>query len=300
MKVLVSGGTGYVGRFIVEELAAAGHEVVAGARRPPIAGLFPERVGFVPLALDPDADQRRAFRGIDAFVHAAFDHLPGRYRGGEGDDPDGFRARNVDGSAALFRQAVEAGVGRLVFLSSRAVYGTQPPGAALSEETRPHPDTLYGEVKLAAERQLRAAAQAAGAVGTSLRVTGVYGPAGPGREDKWTPVIRDWLAGRPVEPRAGSEVHGKDVAAAVALVLEADRRSVEGQVFNVSDLLVERADMLAIVQQATGATTPLPQPAGSSRINVMETDRIERLGWRPGGAKRLRETVLNLLAKARP
>lgn len=122
MRVLVSGGRGLVGRFIVNGLREAGHEVIVGTRAPSSAD---ERA----LHLDLERDQREAFEGIDAFVHAAFDHLPGRYRGGEGDDPDSFRRRNLDGSARLFEDARDAGVTRVVFLSTRAVYGVQPAGA---------------------------------------------------------------------------------------------------------------------------------------------------------------------------
>jgi nucleoside-diphosphate-sugar epimerase len=300
-KSLVSGGTGYVGRFIVDALIARGHEVTVLSRREPRADLFIAPVHFMTGELDPGRDQSHAFQGMDLFVHAAFDHLPGLYRGGEGDDPASFRMRNVDGSKALFDAARKAGVGRAVFLSSRAVYGTQPPGARLSEETRPHPDTLYGEAKHAVERHLREIGSTEAFAGTSLRVTGVYGPAGRGKpDDKWTPIIRDWLDGRAVESRAGSEVHGSDVAGAVLAILDAPASAVAGQVFNVSDVMVDRTDILAIVQQATGHSAPLPQPADSSRINVMETDRIEALGWRPGGVKRLRDTVLDLVDKLEP
>lgn len=291
---LVSGGAGYVGRFIVNALIEGGHDVVVMGRSQPAAELFIAPVRFVEGTLDAARDQTASFAGVEHFVHAAFDHVPGRYRGGEGDDPAGFRARNVDGSIALFQQAKAAGIKRAVFISSRAVYGTQPPGSLLSEETSPHPDTLYGDVKLTVERRLHALSNAA-FVTASLRVTGVYGPAGPGRpDDKWTLLIRDWLAGKPIEPRVGSEVHGKDVGRAVALMLDAPRDEVSGEVFNVSDLMVDRSDVLAAAQQATGASLPLPPLADASRFNRMQTDKITALGWRPGGAKLMRETVRGL------
>ena len=292
---LVSGGAGYVGRFIVNVLLERGYDVVVMGRRAPPPGLFVAPVKFVEGSLDPDRDQSAAFAGVDNFVHAAFDHLPGRYRGGEGDDPAGFRRRNVDGSMVLFEQARMASVRRAVFLSSRAVYGTQPPGTPLDEAMRPHPDTLYGEVKLAVERRLHAMA-GEGFAPCSLRVTGVYGLAGrDSPEDKWTPLLRDWLAGKPVEPRAGSEVHGEDVGMAVATVLDAPADAVSGQVFNVSDLMVDRCDLLVMVQQATGCPNPLPPASDTSRFNVMTTEKIASLGWKPGGARRLRDTVRDLV-----
>ncbi|PTM94424.1 NAD-dependent epimerase/dehydratase family protein [Mycoplana dimorpha] len=294
-RVLVSGGTGYVGRFVVEHLLAHGHDVAVGGRSPPAAGFFSKDVAFVPLSLDPGLDQRAAFTDIDHFVHAAFSHLPGKYRGGEGDDPDGFRRANLDGSVRLFGEARQAGVRRCVFLSSRAVYGPQPPGVPLTEETPPRPDTLYGQVKLAAEHGLQGLCTP-DFIGTSLRVTGVYGAAGPGRRHKWQSLFDDYLAGRPVPARAGTEVHGDDVASAVRLMLDADAAATSGRLFNVSDLLVDTRTVLAIVRDATACPHPLPPAADLAAFNPMAIDKIRALGWTPGGAARLLAVVTDLVA----
>lgn len=282
--MLISGATGYVGRFIAEHFLGRGDRVTALGRTPPPTGFFSAPVDFVEGALDPDSSP--ALAGVDAFVHAAFDHVPGRYRGGEGDDAAGFRRRNLDGSVALFEAARAAGVGRCVFLSSRAVYGNQAPGAMLSEDKEPRPDTLYGEVKLLAEQALAGLCDA-DFCGASLRVTGVYGPAGAGRAHKWQDLFADYLAGRTVQPRVATEVHGADVAAAAALMLEAPAAAVAGQVFNVSDLVVDRQDLLALVAGAAGAAHPLPDRADASALNVMATERIRALGWQPGGVAAL-------------
>jgi UDP-glucose 4-epimerase len=60
---------------------------------------------FRTATLDPEGINEDLFAGTDAVVHAAFDHLPGRYRGGEGDDPARFRRINLDGSVRLFESA---------------------------------------------------------------------------------------------------------------------------------------------------------------------------------------------------
>ncbi|WP_157020178.1 NAD-dependent epimerase/dehydratase family protein [Mesorhizobium xinjiangense] len=296
MKALVSGGTGIVGRFIVEALLGAGHAVAVMGRRPPEPGFFSRPVAFVEGRLDADRDQAAAFAGVDGFVHAAFDHEPGKYRGGEGDDPATFRRRNLAGTMALFTAAKRAGVGRAVFLSSRAVYGRQAPGALLVEEMTPHPDTLYGEVKLEAEQGLAALCDAAFA-GCSLRVTGVYGPAGPGRAHKWSGLFEDYLAGRHIAPRVATEVHGDDVAAAVLLALETEAGAVSGKVFNVSDLALDRHDLLALVRDAAGATHPLPARADRAALNVMATERLRALGWQPGGQALLERTVRAMVGR---
>ena len=103
MRLLLTGASGYLGGFIAAGARAAGDHVTALGRGD--AGLD----GFIPFdlgAAPPDLPR------ADALVHAAFDHVPGRYRGGEGDDPAGFTARNRDGSARLFDASQAAGIER--------------------------------------------------------------------------------------------------------------------------------------------------------------------------------------------
>src|SRR5690606_27662555 len=107
---VVSGGTGYVGRFIVEGLLKAGHQVLVLGRMSPAEGFFSAPVAFAPLDLDSGKVDPDLFASASFFVHAAFDHVPGKYRGGEGDDPAAFRRRNLEGSVALFEEAKAAGV----------------------------------------------------------------------------------------------------------------------------------------------------------------------------------------------
>ncbi|ACP26536.1 UDP-glucose 4-epimerase [Sinorhizobium fredii NGR234] len=291
-RVLVSGGTGFVGRFIVEHLLQRGYKVAVGGRSEPPAGFFTQPVTYVPLRLDPDADQVAAFDNVCYFVHAAFEHVEGKYRGGEGTDPEGFRRANVDGSVRLFEEARTAGVRRCVFLSSRAVYG-ETPSTILHENTPTQPDTLYGVVKLAAEDALESMT-APDFVTTSLRVTGAYGPAGPGRTHKWSGLFADYLAGRPVQPRVGTEVYGDDIAASVRLMLENDPAKVSGQVFNVSDVLTGNRDILSVLQVATDCPNPLPPAAEAKEFKEMSTEKLRALGWLPGGRERLAATIREL------
>src|SRR5690606_6041034 len=290
-RTVVSGGTGYVGRFIVEGLLAAGHAVTVLGRTQPPADFFSMPVGFQPYELGGGlaAD---LFHGADFFVHAAFDHVPGKYRGGEGEDPASFRHRNLDGSVALFEAAKRAGIHRVIFLSSRAVYGPRPAGTWLDEVDKPIPDTLYGEVKLAAESALQELRTDRFET-TSLRVTGVYGPAAKGREHKWASLFADYLDGKSIAPRAGTEVHGADVAEAVRLVLE--HPAIPPALLNVSDILLDRHDLLRLVRELTDSPHALPPRAESAVVNAMRTDRLRALGWVPGGSQRLAVTVAELL-----
>lgn len=282
MKALVSGGTGLVGRYIVEGLLSAGYAVTVGARKPPPADFFSQPVDFHELQLDVKLDQSGAFEGIDAFIHAAFDHLPGKYRGGEGKDPKRFRRMNLDGSIRLFETAKMAGVSRAVFLSSRAVYDGLEAGTVLTEDLALSPTSLYGEIKLACEQAL-SALSGPDFVTASLRATGVYGEFRP---NKWDVLIADALSGKPLAPRAGTEVHGADVAEAVRLLLETDAASVNGQSFNISDVTVDTRTIL----EKLGLSAHLVAFAALS-ANVMSTDKIRRIGWLPGGMRRFDETM---------
>ena len=292
--VLVSGGTGLVGRYIVEHLIAHGYRVKVASRQAPAPGLFSAEVDHVPLTLDPDADNSCAFDDVYHFVHAAFEHVAGRYRGGEGDDPEGFRRNNLEGTLNLFDTARRAGVRRVVFLSSRAVYDGVEPRTPLSEDLHLTPTTLYGEIKLKAEQALAfMSADEQGFSGTSLRVTGVYGDLRP---NKWDGLFSDYLAGRDVPVRAASEVHGRDVAAACRMMLEAETSKVAGESFNVSDIVTDTHDILAPLKAATGSENALPAPGDRASVATMPTDKIRALGWEPGGEPLLAETVQRLAA----
>lgn len=276
MTTLVSGGTGLVGRYIVNALLEAGHHVVVAGRHRPSGSLFSEPVRFRQLSLRDDHVPTGLFDDVRTFVHAAFDHEPGRYRGGEGDDPDGFRKRNLAGSVRLFEAARKTGVARTVFLSSRAVYDGLAAGKMLTEDAPLSPTSLYGQVKLDCEDAL-SGLNAPGFMTASLRLTGVYGGLRP---NKWDGLIADCLADKEVPVRAGSEVHGEDVGKAVRLMLEAKAEDIGGRSFNVSDIVADTRDILA----GLGVTgTSLPEAADRSSVAVMDTARIRGLGWQPGG-----------------
>ncbi|WP_212523252.1 NAD(P)-dependent oxidoreductase [Actibacterium sp. MT2.3-13A] len=285
MRLAITGGTGLVGRFLVEAALAAGDRVGVLGRTPPRADFFSAPVAHLPYALGetPPLD------GFDALIHCAFLHAPGRYRGGEGDDPAGFTRANLDGSLRLFEAAKSAGLTRVLFLSSRAVYGAYPPGTPLSEDLAPRPDTLYGDVKWQAEQALAALA-APGFATASLRATGIYGPAGPRRRHKWATLFDAYLSGRPVEPRRATELHGLDLAAAARLLL----RNTQTGAFNASDLTLDRHDLLARVAALTGCPHPPPARAGNP-VSAMTCTRLARLGWRPGGEDRLAASLPAML-----
>lgn len=273
MRVAVTGATGLVGQFIVAHLLDEDHEVVALGRAPsPLGG------AHRPWGLGEPAP----LQGCDALVHAAFSHVPGRYRGGEGDDPEGFLRLNLAGTLRLWEEA--RGL-RIVFLSSRAVYDSLPPGTRLNEDLPLAPDSLYGEAKLRAERAIHYLG------GASLRATGVYGPPAPGQRHKWADLFDAFARGEEVAPACGTEVHGADLARAVSLLLKVGQGP-----FNCSDLLLDRRDLLARWSRVAGVEGPLPARSGT-RPNVMDCTRLRRLGWQGGGEAAL-QSALRTMAQS--
>lgn len=273
MRIALTGASGLVGRWIARAARAAGHDV---------ATLPGWRLG-----------QPVDLAGCDALVHAAFQHLPGRYRGGEGDDPQGFIRANLDGALALFRAARDQGVGRVVFLSSRAVHDGHPAGSRLPDGLSPAPTSLYGQVKARAEAAL--ASMAGPDFHTaSLRPTGVYGPGAP---QKWAGPIGGFLQGVTPLPRVATEVHGADLGAAALLVLADPAMSGS---YNVSDIVLDRRDLLAEVARLTGCRTPLPARGDSRLLRQPLTRRLHSLGWRPGGIALLRGDLPEIVSEIQP
>jgi nucleoside-diphosphate-sugar epimerase len=286
MRIAVTGATGFIGHHTVARLLAHGHAVTALGRRPSLHAA----AAFAPFDLDgPPPDMRTQ----DVLVHAALSHIPGRYRGGEGDAPDAFLRRNLAGTLRLFEAARDQGVPRILFLSSRAVYGDYPPGTPLHEDLPTRPDTLYGEVKAQAEDALGRLAGTGLAV-ASLRATGVYGPPVPGLPHKWAPLLDDFAQGRPIAPRAATEVHAEDLAGAIRLLATTDPAALAPKVFNVSDFVLDLHDLLSDYAALTGIAAPLPPSADSSAVSEMTTERLRRLGWSPSGPARLRGTLTAL------
>ena len=105
---------------------------------------------------------------------------------------------------------------------------------------------------------------------------------------KWSGLFETFRAGGDVEPRCATEVHGDDLADAVVRVLHMDESGF--YVFNVSDFLLDRRDLLALISDRAGTETNLPERA-ISIPGVMDTSRLRRLGWKPGGLERLKAFI---------
>ena len=284
--ILVSGASGTVGRFITARLAEDGHKVTCLGRKP----VELDGVAFHAWDL---ADEEVTLPEADALVHAALSHVPGKYRDGEGDDPHSFIELNVGGAIRILEAAKLAGIRHAVCLSSDAVYANSGNWAVLKEDAELGPDSLYGQVKIAAEMALENLCDETFA-GTALRLASVYGTP-PGRSrDKWASLFSAYARGAKIEPHLGTEVHGEDVASAVSLVLESERPDgAVFDIFNVSDLLLDRHELLSLY--ASEMAIPVPPPARApGPLGVLEPGKLKVLGWNPGGKAKLENHISSL------
>jgi UDP-glucose 4-epimerase len=152
VRVLVSGGAGYIGSVTVEQLILAGHEVVVvdSLRLGHRAAVHPD-AAFVQADLRDAAALTAALREhrVEAIMQFAADSLVGESMR----RPEQYFGNNVAGSLALLDAALAAGVGRFVFSSTAAVYGV-PDAVPIPEEAPLRPINPYGESKLMVERIL--------------------------------------------------------------------------------------------------------------------------------------------------
>jgi len=125
-------------------------------------------------------------------------------------------------------------------------------------------------------------------------LTGVYGDFRP---NKWDKLIEDYLAGRHLPSRAGTEVHGRDVGGAVRLMLEVDSYRISGETFNVSDVTLDTWDILEHIRWERDCLNRLPLPADKSQLTPMDTAKIRALGWSPGGMPLFNQTIHTLATR---
>jgi UDP-glucose 4-epimerase len=177
MAWLVTGGAGYIGAHVVRAFRSVGFDVVViDDLSSGIAAFVPEDVPFVRGSILDRAllDRTFAEHPIEGVMHiAGF-----KYAGVSVQRPLHTYEINVTGTAVLLAAMAEAGVPRIVFSSSAAVYGT--PDVDLVTETTPkHPESPYGESKLIGEWLLADQAVAGGLAHTSLRYFNVVGSGEP-------------------------------------------------------------------------------------------------------------------------
>jgi nucleoside-diphosphate-sugar epimerase len=301
MRIGVTGATGFLGRYIVSELAEQGHQCRCWYRpasdRSGFEGLE-DAIDWVEGDLGNTDDALRLVEGCESVVHAALFHPGGGFRGGEGDLPQ-FVEMNVVGTIRLIEAARAAGVSRFVFISTCAVHEKILDDRPLDETHPLWPASHYGAHKAAIEAFVHSYGFGQGFPICALRPTGIYGLAHPPNRSKWFDLIRAVAQGKDVDcRRGGKEVHAADVARSVGLLLKAKTESITGEAFNCYDRYISEFEVATIARDLSGShcevrgTQPTPR-------NQIITTRLRSLGMQFGGTPLLGKTIEDLIEASR-
>jgi UDP-glucose 4-epimerase len=300
MKLLVTGGAGYIGSIVSRQLLDAGHEVVVldNLERG-------HREAIAPQARFIHADLREAAQ-VNAALEGGFDgvlHFAALALVAESvSNPERYYRTNVQGTLNLLEAMRDASVGRLVFSSTCAVYG-QPDEVPIHEDAPPRPANAYGASKLAVDGMIGDFCTAYGLGAMSLRYFNVAGAsAGVGEdhepETHLIPNILRTAQGRNPEVEVfGTDyptpdgtairdyIHIEDLAAAHLLALAATTPATH-EIFNLgTGQGYSVREVIDAARTVTGLEIPAverPRRPGDPPRLVAGADKIRtQLGWEP-------------------
>ncbi|MEU1386367.1 MULTISPECIES: UDP-glucose 4-epimerase GalE [unclassified Nonomuraea] len=295
MRLLVTGGAGYVGSVVAAQLVEAGHEVtVLDDLSTGHEDAVPEGARFVRESITNAHD---ALDGMDAVLHFAAKSLVGE----SVEKPGLYWASNLGGTLALLDAMRDQGVRRIVFSSTAATYG-EPERSPIEEDDPTRPTNPYGASKLAVDTALSAYAGIRGLGAVSLRYFNVAGAYGRFRERHTveTHLIPNVLKVATGErdsvsvfgtdyPTADGTcvrdyVHVGDLARAHLLALEAVAAG-EHKIYNLgSGTGFSVQEVISVCREVTGHEIPVvvgDRRPGDPAVLVASSARIQRdLGWK--------------------
>ena len=293
---LVTGGAGFIGSHLVEELLGRGHRVrivdsfITGKREnidAAVAGRSPDSFELVEGDLADPAVAQQSVAGVDYVLHQAA--IPSVPRSVE--DPLTSHRANVDATLSLLVAARDAGVKRVVYAGSSSAYGDTPT-LPKREDMAPNPQSPYALQKLVSEQYMQLFTQLYGLETVTIRYFNVFGP----RQDPGSPysgVISLFL--RALIDKRSPTIHGDGeqtrdftyVDNVVDGVLRAvDAPGAPGEVINVAAGTRQSLNQLyASLQQLTGSTLTAvygPARAGDVRDSQADISKAQRLlGYQP-------------------
>jgi UDP-glucose 4-epimerase len=303
MRVFVTGGAGYIGSVITDQLIDDGHEVVVydNLSKGHVDAIAPKAI-FVEADLMAGDALHAALREyqIDAVVHMAASSLVGESM----TDPGRYYRNNLVASIQLLDALVKTNIRMLVFSSTAAVYG-EPERQPITETDSTSPSNTYGETKLAVERAMEWYHRAHGIRYASLRYFNAAGATARRgeRHDPEThliplvlraaqnPRLPITVFGNDYPTRDGTcvrdYVHVSDLARAHVLALEAlARQGVTHNVFNLGcgdGYTVQ--EVIDTARRVTGRDIPVKvgsRRQGDPAVLVASSQRIASvLGWHP-------------------
>lgn len=240
MKILVTGGAGYIGSTLVPMLLSEGHQVrvldalLHGGSS--LLGVWSHpRFEFVQGNLADKTTVQSAVADMDAVVHlAAIVGDPACAR-----EPELAKRVNLECSLELIETSRRAGVKRFIFASTCSNYGKmKDPNAYVDEESKLSPVSLYAETKVAVEKALLSMGSKDGWCPTPLRFATIFGVSSRMRFDLTVNEFTMEMLTKKHLKVYGEQfwrpyVHVRDAARAMQLVLESPVEKVTGTVFNV-------------------------------------------------------------------
>ena len=277
-RVLVTGGSGFIGRRLVRALLETGAEVtVADLREPTEPGVH----AVVGDLRDESVAAQAVSPGTDTIFHLAA--VTSVLRSLE--DPAGTYQTNVQATATLLELARTRGVGGFILASTNAVVGDVG-RSVITEQAPLHPLTPYGATKAAGEMLVSCYTAAYGIAGCALRFSNVYGP-GMQQKDSFVPRLM-----RAARDRHGVQVYGDGnqvrdlihVDDIVSGLLLAWRRRSTGPIILGAGESVTVNDIIAAARSVTGAPIPdehiAPKP-GEMPAVIVDITTARALGYRP-------------------
>ncbi len=296
MKIAVTGATGFVGRELVTQLVTAGHQTRCWFREnsdlSPLASFSEPEITWVPGELADRESTTSLVQGCDAVVHAGLWRSTESFQSNQMDLVEYARI-NILGTLELIQASIAAGVRRFVFVSTCAVHDHILADRPLDEAHPLWANSHYGAHKAAIEKFVHSYGLGNGFPICAIRPTGIYGVANPASSSKWFQLVGDVSQGKPVTvQRGGKEVHVADVAKAIQVLLVAD--GITGQAYSCYDRYISEYDVATIAKELTGSTSEVMGQQKSPQHEI-DNSKIKALGMEFGGAKRLRETIEQLL-----
>lgn len=298
MKLLVTGGAGYVGSVCAAKLAESGHDVVVvDDLSTGHADAVPDACRFVQADIADSAEEILS-EGFDGVLHFAAKSLVAESM----QDPAAYWHGNVVTTLRLLDAMRNHGTSRLVFSSTAAVYG-QPDSTPIAEDAPTRPTNTYGATKLAIDHAITSYATAYGLAATSLRyfnVAGAYGSFGERHtvETHLIPIVlqvaggdRDQvqIAGEDWPTRDGScvrdYIHVSDLADAHLLAVERAEPGAH-RIYNLGNGTgFSVKDVVQACRRVTDRPIPAevgPRRPGDPSTLVASSKRaLDELGWQP-------------------
>jgi UDP-glucose 4-epimerase len=278
-RVLVTGGSGFIGRHAVSRLRDAGAEVrVIDLVAHPDSSVDIVRGDLI----DPDVRAAAFAGGIDFVVHLAA--VTSVLRSLE--QPELTYRTNVAATHGMLEDARKAGVGALVFASTNAVTGPMD-APKITEAQRLRPMTPYGATKAAGEMLMWAYTSSYGVRCAYMRLTNVYGPGMQAKDSIVARLMRCVRLGTTFEiygdgTQVRDYVHAHDVIAAATLALTDERWSGPTVIGTGHSLSV--LEVVDEVRRVTGAELSVrhgPAKAGEMPAVIVDPSQARAQGWNP-------------------